>query len=116
MFKDGQEILPYKAELKDVMLLLVDKTFSKRGYQWASRLLYSIILACTNTYPLDDRFVNADEWNSPGVLVSSFPESILTRNSRVSSLSLQEMGQDVCDRRDIRMFIYCIVNRVLIGC
>lgn len=72
MLKDGREILPYKTELKDIMLLLVDKMYSKRGYQWASRLLYSIILACTNTYPLDDRFVNADEWNSPGMLGSSF--------------------------------------------
>jgi proteasome activator subunit 4 len=72
MVKDGREILPYKAELKNIMLLLVDKTFSKRGYQWSSRLLYSIILACTNTYPLDDRFVNADEWNSLGMLECSF--------------------------------------------
>jgi proteasome activator subunit 4 len=66
MVKDGRRILPYKDELKDLLRLLLDKTYSKRGYQWASRLLYSILLACTNTYPLDDRFVNVDEWHSPG--------------------------------------------------
>jgi proteasome activator subunit 4 len=66
MVKDGREILPYKQEFKDIITLLVDKTYSNRGCQWASRLLYSILLACTNTYPLDDRFVNPDEWNSTG--------------------------------------------------
>lgn len=66
MVKDGCEILVYKQEFMDIIKLLVDKTYSKRGYQWASRLLYSILLACTNTYPLDDRFVNVDEWHSPG--------------------------------------------------
>lgn len=66
MFKDGREILPYKDELKSLLLLLVDKTYSKRGFQWASRLFYSILLACTNTHPLEDRFVNPDEWNGPG--------------------------------------------------
>jgi hypothetical protein len=69
MVKDGREMLRYKQELKDVIGLLVDKTYSKRGYQWASRMLYSILLACTNTYPLEDRFVNPDEWNSPGMVV-----------------------------------------------
>ncbi|PVF98837.1 hypothetical protein CPB86DRAFT_757643 [Serendipita vermifera] len=72
MVKDGRRILPYKDELKDLLRLLLDKTYSKRGYQWASRLLYSILLACTNTYPLDDRFVNADEWHSPGFLHSHY--------------------------------------------
>jgi len=67
MAKDGREILPYKQDFKDIITLLVDKTYSKRGYQWASRTLYSILIACTNIYPLEDRFVNADEWDSPGI-------------------------------------------------
>ncbi|KAG8866672.1 hypothetical protein FRC20_007837 [Serendipita sp. 405] len=70
MYKDGRELLPYKQELKETLMLLVDKTLSKRGYQWGSRLLYSVLLACTNTYPLEDRFVNPDEWNGTAFLHS----------------------------------------------
>ncbi|CCA68831.1 hypothetical protein PIIN_02692 [Serendipita indica DSM 11827] len=70
MHKDGREILPYKEELKDILNLLVEKAYSKRGYQWASRLLYSILLSCTNTYPLEERFVNVEEWHGTAFLHS----------------------------------------------
>lgn len=70
LVKNGCEILSYKDEFRDIIKLLVEKTYSKRGYQWASRVLYSLLLACTNTHPLDDRFVNVDEWHSPAFLHS----------------------------------------------
>lgn len=46
--------------------MLRDKTFSKRGYSWSGKLLSSVLLTITHTYPLENRFVNPDEWNSEG--------------------------------------------------
>jgi len=64
MFNDGTAILPYKQQIKDVLRLLLDKTFSKRGFAWTGRLLFSVLLSCTHTYPLENRWVNPEEWYS----------------------------------------------------
>lgn len=64
MFNDGTAILPYKQQIKDVLQLLLDKTFSKRGFAWTGRLLFSVLLSCTHTYPLENRWVNPEEWYS----------------------------------------------------
>jgi len=45
---------------------LRDKTFSKRGFSWSGKLLSSLLLTLTHTYPLEDRFVNREEWDSEG--------------------------------------------------
>jgi hypothetical protein len=47
---------------------LRDKTFSKRGFSWSGKLLSSLLLTLTHTYPLEDKFVNRDEWDSEGKL------------------------------------------------
>jgi proteasome activator subunit 4 len=70
MFNDGTAILPYRQQIKDVLRLLLDKTFSKRGFAWTGRLLFSVLLSCTHTYPLENRWVNPEEWYSPEFLHS----------------------------------------------
>ncbi|KAJ7169566.1 hypothetical protein C8R46DRAFT_1162360 [Mycena filopes] len=57
-------ILPYKDELVSLLKLLHDKTFSNRGFAWTGKLLSNTLLTLTHTYPLENKFVNADEWNS----------------------------------------------------
>jgi len=47
--------------------LLRDKTLSKRGYAWSGKLLSSMLLTLSHTYPLENRFVNPEEWNSEGM-------------------------------------------------
>jgi proteasome activator subunit 4 len=43
-----------------------DKTFSKRGFSWSGKLLSSTLLTLTHTYPLENKFVNPEEWASDG--------------------------------------------------
>jgi proteasome activator subunit 4 len=49
--------------------LLVDKTLSERGYSTTGRLLTRLLHTLSDTYPLHGRYVNDDEWDSPGKLV-----------------------------------------------
>ncbi|KAI5124439.1 hypothetical protein M0805_008323 [Coniferiporia weirii] len=64
MHNDGKAVLKYSKELLDLFHVLRDKTFSKRGYSWSGKLLSSVLLTLTHTYPLENKFVNPDEWNS----------------------------------------------------
>ncbi|KAH8120571.1 ARM repeat-containing protein [Phellopilus nigrolimitatus] len=64
MHNDGKAVLKYRAELLDLLRVLRDKTFSKRGYSWSGKLLSSVLLTLTHTYPLENKFVNPDEWAS----------------------------------------------------
>ncbi|KAG8927367.1 hypothetical protein FRC02_008250 [Tulasnella sp. 418] len=61
---DGRAILPYREELTSLLKLLHEKTFSKRGFSWTGNLICSIVLTLTHTYPLENKFVNPDEWES----------------------------------------------------
>jgi proteasome activator subunit 4 len=49
--------------------LLHEKTLSKRGFSWSGKLLSSTLLTLTHTYPLENKFVNPDEWSSEGKFV-----------------------------------------------
>ncbi|KZT40114.1 hypothetical protein SISSUDRAFT_983884 [Sistotremastrum suecicum HHB10207 ss-3] len=64
MYNDGTAILPYKEELLEVLKTLHAKTLSKRGFSWTGKLLSSILLTLTHTYPLENKFVNQDTWDS----------------------------------------------------
>ncbi|KAK0473258.1 hypothetical protein IW261DRAFT_1553160 [Armillaria novae-zelandiae] len=57
-------ILKYKDELMSLLQLLHSKTYSKRGYSWLGKMLSSMLLTLTHTYPLENKFVNPDEWKS----------------------------------------------------
>jgi proteasome activator subunit 4 len=50
----------------ELLQLLHHKTFSKRGYSWSGKVLSSVLLTLTHTYPLENKFANPEEWNSDG--------------------------------------------------
>ncbi|KAG6902315.1 hypothetical protein C0995_001694 [Termitomyces sp. Mi166 len=63
LLSDGRSLLRYKDELISLLKLLHNKTYSKRGYSWSGKLLSSVLLTLTHTYPMENKFVNPDEWN-----------------------------------------------------
>ncbi|KAJ6574791.1 hypothetical protein B0H19DRAFT_1254444 [Mycena capillaripes] len=64
VYNDGNAVLAYKDELISLLKLLHDKTFSNRGFAWSGKLLSNTLLTLTHTYPLENKFVNPDEWKS----------------------------------------------------
>ena len=48
--------------------LLHEKALSKRGYSWTGKLISSLLLTLTHTYPLENKFANPDQWSSEGML------------------------------------------------
>ncbi|RXW16590.1 hypothetical protein EST38_g9267 [Candolleomyces aberdarensis] len=64
VYNDGKAIVKYRERLLSIMCLLHDKTFSKRGYSWTGKLLSSLLLTLTHTYPLENKFVNPEDWTS----------------------------------------------------
>jgi len=60
------QILKHKDQFISLLKRLRDKTFSKRGFSWSGKLLSSLLLTLTHTYPLEDKFVNREEWDSEG--------------------------------------------------
>ncbi|KAF7437108.1 hypothetical protein PC9H_003942 [Pleurotus ostreatus] len=64
VYNDGRAVLKYQDKFMTLLRLLRDKTFSKRGYSWSGKLLCSMLLTLSHTYPLENRFVNPDEWTS----------------------------------------------------
>nr|GAT49743.1 membrane protein [Mycena chlorophos] len=64
-YTDGNAILPYRQRLVDLLKLLHTHCYANRGFTWSSKLLGDVLRTLAATYPLDNRFVNPDEWNSP---------------------------------------------------
>lgn len=63
---DGKAVLTYRDRIIPLLQLLRRKTYSQRGFSWSGRLLSSLLLTLTHTYPLEDRFMNPKEWVSDG--------------------------------------------------
>ena len=51
-----------------LLSFLIDKTKAERGYSSTGTLLTRIIRSLSEIYTLNNRFVNSDEWDSPGKL------------------------------------------------
>ena len=66
------KILKYKDQFLSLFRLLLNKTFSKRGFSWSGKLVSSALLTLTHVYPLENKFVNPDEWNSEGKILSGY--------------------------------------------
>jgi len=64
VFNDGRPILKYKEEFLSLFQLLRNKTFSKLGFSASGKLLSNLLLSLTHTYPVENKFVNPDEWDS----------------------------------------------------
>lgn len=50
----------------DLIHLLHAKALSKRGYSWTGKFLSSLLLTLTHTYPLENKFINPEQWTSEG--------------------------------------------------
>lgn len=61
----GKALLKYQSEILGLLKLLVDKTKSERGYTSTGRLITRILNTTGGVYPLNTRFVNTDEWDTP---------------------------------------------------
>ncbi|KAJ8514936.1 hypothetical protein ONZ45_g7571 [Pleurotus djamor] len=64
VYNDGRAVLKHQDKFLHLLKLLHNKTFSKRGYSWSGKLLSSMLLTLSHTYPLENRFVNPDTWES----------------------------------------------------
>ncbi|KAF8807238.1 hypothetical protein BYT27DRAFT_7232792 [Phlegmacium glaucopus] len=64
VYNDGRAVLKYEHELMSLIHLLHQKALSKRGYSWTGKLISSLLLTLTHTYPLENKFTNPDEWSS----------------------------------------------------
>ncbi|KAF9648519.1 ARM repeat-containing protein [Thelephora ganbajun] len=62
----SDSLITHKQSLLDLFNLLIEKTKSKRGYSTSGGILSHLLSTLTGTYPLDTRFVNSEEWDSPG--------------------------------------------------
>ncbi|KAF8624763.1 hypothetical protein AX15_005657 [Amanita polypyramis BW_CC] len=65
VYSDGRALLKYENEFISLLQILHEKTFAKRGFSWTGKLLSSILLTLTHTYPVENRFVNPEVWRSP---------------------------------------------------
>lgn len=50
--------------------LLIDKTLGERGYTSTGRLISRILNTVTGIHPINSRFVNTDEWDDPGIILT----------------------------------------------
>jgi hypothetical protein len=76
-----------------LLRLLWAKTYSKRGFTWTGRLLSSVLLTMTHTYPTENKFVNPDEWASEGMIRLKWQDPLLTVVYRIPEKPYQTLGQ-----------------------
>ncbi|KDR84809.1 hypothetical protein GALMADRAFT_217878 [Galerina marginata CBS 339.88] len=57
-------VLKYADEMMSLLHLLHEKALSKRGFSWTGKLLSSLFLTLTHTYPLENKFVNPEQWET----------------------------------------------------
>lgn len=60
------QVLKYKDQMLSLLHLLHEKALSKRGFSWTGKLISSLLLTLTHTYPLENKFANPAEWSSEG--------------------------------------------------
>lgn len=58
----GKTLLKHKEAIIDLLVLLVDKTKSERGYSGTGRLITRLMNTLSGVYPINSRFVNPDVW------------------------------------------------------
>ena len=86
--------MKYKDQLLGLMTLLVEKTKSERGYTGTGRLINRILHTAATIYTLNSRYVNPDEWDSPGKEITPSSRSSIDVLSpdRVQQESDNSMG------------------------
>lgn len=58
--------MKHQEEIVNLLSLLVEKTKSERGYSSTGTLVSRVLQSLTSVYPINDRFVNADDWQREG--------------------------------------------------
>ncbi|KAG6910583.1 hypothetical protein DXG01_009534 [Tephrocybe rancida] len=61
----GTVLLKYKQQILSLLVLLVEKTKSERGYTSTGRLITRTLHTLAEAYPTNSRFVNSDDWDDP---------------------------------------------------
>jgi proteasome activator subunit 4 len=81
--------------------LLHQKALSKRGYSWTGKLISSLLLTLTHTYPLENKFINPQQWSSEGnSRLFHQPHSVLMTSFRVQEKSPSPLGKALHTERD----------------
>ncbi|KAI0322307.1 hypothetical protein OF83DRAFT_1161297 [Amylostereum chailletii] len=62
---DGNAILKHKTAILDILSTLSDKALSERGYSATGRFVMRTLATLVGIYPINSRFVNASDWDSP---------------------------------------------------
>ena len=75
-----------------LLKVLHDKALSKRGYDWTGKLLSSLLLTLTHTYPLENKFVNPEEWQSEGKFQASGQVRVANMRFQISSGIIIDTG------------------------
>lgn len=60
----GSSLLKYKTLIIDILKISLEKCKSGRGYKWAGKLLSNVIQSLCKIYPLEERNVKSETWNS----------------------------------------------------
>ncbi|EIW86450.1 hypothetical protein CONPUDRAFT_78796 [Coniophora puteana RWD-64-598 SS2] len=58
----GAALVKHQEDIVGLLSLLVEKTKSERGYSSTGTLVSRVLQSLTSVYPINDRFVNADDW------------------------------------------------------
>lgn len=69
------QLLEFRDEILSLLKMLIRDCKSERGFAFASRFLYAILRALIETYPSESRFLNPEEWSSPGVYLGFFNDN-----------------------------------------
>jgi hypothetical protein len=68
----AEKLLAHKQKIIGLLKLLVEKTKGERGYYLTGHLIAAILSTLGTIYTTQERFVDADEWESPGNFVMTF--------------------------------------------
>jgi hypothetical protein len=68
----GPALIEYLGDVKEVLDVTFEQTVSRRGFQWASKLLQNTLWALLTVYPLDTRSHSETKWSDPRMSANLF--------------------------------------------
>ncbi|SJX61736.1 related to BLM10-proteasome activator subunit [Sporisorium reilianum f. sp. reilianum] len=101
----SEHLLEYKDDLISVLQLITDNCKSERGYSFGAKLVQKVISSLTSVYPLEQRFVNQETWESEAFARRShlfwgtmYEEKAIKINWHVPSEAEISMALELLDR------------------
>lgn len=64
------QLLKHKETVIQLLSLLLEKTKSERGYSGTAALVSRVLHTLTTVYPINNHFVNSDQWIDSGMSFS----------------------------------------------